>query len=70
MDYAEAIEFIKEAKQPPAYFDHNGDRYRFVIHRKGETCRVKDPCSYHQDCYFKWSKIYNHSLFKYEKENF
>lgn len=29
MDYAEAIEFIKEAKQPPAYFDHNGDRYRF-----------------------------------------
>lgn len=43
----------------------NGDRYRFVIHRKNEVTRVKDPCSFHQDCYFKWSKIYDHSKFKW-----
>ena len=42
-----------------------GDRYRFVIYRKNEVIRVKDPCSFHQDCYFKWSKIYDHSKFKW-----
>lgn len=41
----------------------NGDRYRFVLDYKGETVYVKDPCSMYQDSYFKWSKLYNHSLF-------
>ena len=29
MDYKQALQFVKQAKQPPAYFDHEGDRYRF-----------------------------------------
>lgn len=41
----------------------SGDRYRFVISHNGETHRVKDPCSFRQDCYFKWSILHNHSLF-------
>ncbi len=43
----------------------NFDRYRFVIDYKGELIPVKDPCSMYQDSYFKWSKIYNHSLFEW-----
>ncbi len=41
----------------------NADRYRFVIDYKDELLPVKDPCSMWQDSYFKWSRIYNHSLF-------
>ena len=29
MNIQEALSFIKEAKQPAAYFDHDGERYRF-----------------------------------------
>lgn len=29
MNIIEALDFINEAKQPAAYFDHNGERYRF-----------------------------------------
>ncbi len=43
----------------------NGDRYRFVIDYKDELIPVKDPCSMYQDSYFKWSVLYNHSLFKW-----
>ena len=43
----------------------NGDRYRFVIDYKNEQTPVKDPCSMWQDQYFKWSRIYNHSLFNW-----
>ena len=41
----------------------NGDRYRFVLNYKNKVYSVKDPCSMWQDSYFKWSRIYNHSLF-------
>lgn len=41
----------------------NGDRYRFIIDYKDELISVKDPCSMWQDSYFKWSRIYDHSLF-------
>ncbi|MCD7880057.1 MAG: alpha amylase C-terminal domain-containing protein [Candidatus Gastranaerophilales bacterium] len=47
---------------------NNEDRYRFLIHRKDEIFAVKDPCSMYQDSYFKWSKIYNHSLFEWTDE--
>ncbi|MCD7740089.1 MAG: alpha amylase C-terminal domain-containing protein [Candidatus Gastranaerophilales bacterium] len=43
----------------------NGDRYRFLIDYMDEIIAVKDPCSMWQDSYFKWSKIYNHSLFQW-----
>ncbi len=43
----------------------NGDRYRFIIDYKDELISVKDPCSMWQDYYFKWSRIYNHSLFEW-----
>ncbi len=43
----------------------NGDRYRFLIDYGNEILSVKDPCSMWQDSYFKWSKIYNHSLFEW-----
>lgn len=44
----------------------HGDRYRFVITDKnGEIYTVKDPCSMHQEEYFKWSKLYNHSLYNW-----
>lgn len=43
----------------------NGDRYRFVINYKNEQRFLKDPCSMWQDQYFKWSRIYNHSLFNW-----
>ncbi len=43
----------------------SGDRYRFIIHRNGESIWVKDPCSMWQESYFKWSKIYNHSAFNW-----
>ncbi len=43
----------------------NGDRYRFVIDYKNELTAVKDPCSMWQDGYFKWSRIYNHTLFNW-----
>ncbi len=43
----------------------NGDRYRFLIDYKDEILAVKDPCSMWQDSYFKWSKIYDHSLFEW-----
>ncbi len=49
---------------PPGSIN-NEDRYRFVIEYKDELISVKDPCSMFQDAYFKWSKIYNHSLFKW-----
>lgn len=43
-----------------------GDRYRFVIeYENGEIIKVKDPCSMHQESYFKWSKLYNHQLFNW-----
>ena len=29
MNIMEMLDFIKEAKQPVAYFDHDGERYRF-----------------------------------------
>lgn len=29
MNIMEMLDFIKEAKQPAAYFDHDGERYRF-----------------------------------------
>ncbi len=41
----------------------HGDRYRFIIDYKDELISVKDPCSMWQDSYFKWSRIYDHSLF-------
>lgn len=47
----------------------NGDRYRFILDYKNELISVKDPCSMWQDSYFKWSKIYNHSLFEWNDEN-
>ena len=44
----------------------HSDRYRFVIEfDNGEIIKVKDPCSMHQEAYFKWSKIYNHSFFEW-----
>lgn len=43
----------------------NGDRYRYIIERKGESISVKDPCSMYQDSYFKWSVLYNHSIYKW-----
>ena len=48
----------------------HSDRYRFVIeYKNGEIIKVKDPCSMHQEAYFKWSKIYNHSLFNWTDKN-
>lgn len=45
---------------------NHGDRYRFKItYKNGEVITVKDPCSMHQESYFKWSKIYNHDLFNW-----
>ncbi|MBQ9245871.1 alpha amylase C-terminal domain-containing protein [bacterium] len=44
----------------------SGDRYRYVFEYKGETISVKDPCSMWQDTYYKWSKLYNHSLYKWQ----
>ncbi len=44
---------------------NNGERYRFVILRNNEYISVKDPCSMWQDSYFKWSRIYNHSLYNW-----
>ena len=41
----------------------NYDRYRYIIERNGEEIAVKDPCSMYQDSYFKWSRLYNHSLY-------
>ncbi len=41
----------------------SGDRYRFILHNKGEVIWVKDPCSMWQESYFKWSRIYNHNSF-------
>ena len=44
----------------------HSDRYRFVIEfDSGEILKVKDPCSMHQETYFKWSKLYNHYLFNW-----
>ncbi len=43
----------------------NYDRYRYIISRNGEDIPVKDPCSMYQDAYFKWSRLYNHSLFNW-----
>lgn len=49
---------------------NHSDRYRFVIeYKNGEIIKVKDPCSMHQEAYFKWSKIYNHSLFNWTDKN-
>lgn len=46
------------------------DRYRFLItYKNGEVIVVKDPCSMYQESYFKWSKIYNHSLFEWTDAN-
>ncbi len=44
---------------------NNGDRYRFILDINDELIPVKDPCSMYQDSYFKWSRIYNHSLFEW-----
>lgn len=42
------------------------DRYRYVItYASGEVVIAKDPCSMYQEAYFKWSKLYNHSLFNW-----
>ena len=43
----------------------NGDRYRYVFEYKDEIIAVKDPCSMWQDNYFKWSRLYNHNLYKW-----
>ncbi len=45
------------------------DRYRFVIDYNNELIPVKDPCSLYQDTYFKWSIMYNHSLFNWSDSN-
>lgn len=29
MNIQDALEFINEARQPAAYFEHDGERYRF-----------------------------------------
>lgn len=29
MNIIDALDFINETKQPAAYFDHDGERYRF-----------------------------------------
>ncbi len=47
----------------------NYDRYRFIIDYKDEQIPVKDPCSMYQDSYFKWSRIYNHSLFEWSDKD-
>ena len=47
----------------------NFDRYRFVLDYKDELIPVKDPCSMYQDSYFKWSLLYNHSLFKWTDDD-
>ncbi len=45
----------------------DGDRYRFIISfNNNESITVKDPCSMYQEEYFKWSKIYNHSLYNWK----
>jgi 1,4-alpha-glucan branching enzyme len=44
----------------------SGDRYHYLIeYANGEVICVKDPCSMWQDSYFKWSRLYNHKLFKW-----
>ncbi len=43
----------------------SGDRYRFVFEHNNETIEVKDPCSMWQDTYYKWSKLYNHNIYKW-----
>ena len=44
---------------------NSGDRYRFIIERNNEVIWVKDPCSFWQERYFKWSKLCDHNLFKW-----
>lgn len=45
---------------------NHSDRYRFLItYKNGESVTVKDPCSMCQESYFKWSKIYDHSLYNW-----
>lgn len=53
----------------PKDYLQNGDRYRFVLDFCGTNVYVKDPCSMWQDVYFKWSKFYNHTLFKWNDLN-
>lgn len=48
----------------------SGDRYRFWIERNVKKYSVKDPCSMWQDSFFKWSRIYNHSLFQWSDDIF
>ena len=43
----------------------SGDRYRFILDYKDKVYSVKDPCSMWQDSYFKWSRIYDHSLYNW-----
>lgn len=52
-------------KELPADILQSGDRYRFIIDYKNKVISVKDPCSMWQDSYFKWSRIYDHSLFNW-----
>lgn len=49
----------------PENYLNNGDRYRFVLDFCGTNVSVKDPCSMWQDVYFKWSRFYNHTLYKW-----
>ena len=48
---------------------NSGDRYRFIINSNNEEYSIKDPCSMWQDSYFKWSKLYNHNLYKWTDED-
>ncbi len=47
----------------------SSDRYRYIIDYKDEQLKVKDPCTLHQDCYFKWSLLYNHALFNWKDKD-
>ena len=55
---------IWQLELPSGTIQH-GDRYRFLILYKDEVLSVKDPCSMWQDSYFKWSRIYDHSLYNW-----
>ena len=55
---------IWQLELPSGIIQH-GDRYRFIISYKDEVLPVKDPCSMWQDSYFKWSRIYDHSLYNW-----
>ncbi len=61
-------ECVWEAEIEKNIINH-GDRYRFIIVRNGDAMQVKDPCSMWQDTLSQWSRIYNHSLFKWSDKD-